>query len=56
VEAEADRPGITEQAELKTDTHKTIRLSLIVLAGTLGIFLLWAALRPLNQGRRRVAS
>ena len=50
MEAEADRPGITEQAELKTDTHKTIRLSLIVLAGTLGIFLLWAAFAPLNQG------
>ncbi|HRR42802.1 MAG TPA: hypothetical protein P5244_16340, partial [Syntrophales bacterium] len=50
MEAEAERPGITEQAALKTDTHKTIRLSLIVLAGTLGIFFLWAAFAPLNQG------
>lgn len=39
-----------EQTQLKTDTSRIIKLSLIVLACTLGIFLLWAALAPLNQG------
>jgi len=40
----------TEQISVKTDTSKTIKISLIVLACTLGIFLLWAAFAPLNQG------
>jgi len=40
----------TEQISVKTDTSKTVKISLTVLACTLGIFLLWAAFAPLNQG------
>ncbi len=39
-----------EEVALKTDTNRIIRVSLLVLACTLGVFLLWAAFAPLNQG------
>jgi len=50
MEVQTQKQDLTEQINLKTDTRKIIKTSLIVLASTLGLFLLWAAFAPLNQG------
>lgn len=52
-QAQSEQLNISENIKgqiLKTDTNKVIRTALIILACTLGVFLLWAAFAPLNQG------
>lgn len=52
-QAQSEQPKVEVtkiEQTLKTDTSKVIRTALIILACTLGVFLLWAAFAPLNQG------